>query len=107
MGSAPWSVVEESILHFLENAARARGCERLVAEYLPTPKNAPCMNFLQRNLERVDDGNFFALDLRMIRSGPACTTVVEEALARSQPTAADRDGTMEDRRVADLVTRHA
>ncbi|MBV8134970.1 MAG: HAD-IIIC family phosphatase [Deltaproteobacteria bacterium] len=99
--------VEESILHFLENAARARGCERLVAEYLPTPKNAPCMNFLQRNLERVDDGNFFALDLRMIRSGPACTTVVEEALARSQPTAADRDGTMEDRRVADLVTRHA
>jgi FkbH-like protein len=98
---------EESILHFLENAARGRGCERLVAEYLPTAKNAPCLNFLHRNLERVDDGNIFALDLRTVRPAPACTTIVEETVARSAPTAPGRDGTMGDPQVAEWVTRHA
>jgi FkbH-like protein len=98
--------VEESILHFLANAARARGCDRLVAEYLPTAKNAPCLNFLQRNLER-EDGNTFAVDLRIIRPAPGCTTIVEEAPAHCAPTVSDLEGAMGDQQVADPVTRDA
>jgi FkbH-like protein len=87
--------VEESMLHFLENAARERGCDRLAAEYLPTPKNAPCLTFLQRNLERLEDGNTFALDLRVVRPAPTCTTIVEQALAQVEPAASDLDGATE------------
>jgi FkbH-like protein len=98
--------VEESILHFLANAARARGCDRLVAEYLPTAKNAPCLNFLQRNFER-EDGNTFAADLRIIRPAPECTTIVEEAPAHGAPTLSDLEGAAADRRVVERVTRDA
>jgi FkbH-like protein len=98
--------VEESILHFLANAAHARGCDRLEAEYLPTAKNAPCLNFLQRNLER-EDGNTFAADLRNIRPAPSCTTIVEEARAHRASSVSDLEGAMEDLRVADPVTRDA
>jgi hypothetical protein len=98
--------VEESILYFLEKAARTRGCDRLVVEYLPTAKNAPCLNFLQRNLERKD-GNTFAVDLRIIRPAPGCTTIVEEAPAHCAPTVSDLEGAMGDLRVADPVTRDA
>jgi len=98
--------VEESILHFLENTARSRGCDRLVAQYLPTARNAPCLNFLQRNLQSTG-GNTFAGDLRNVRTAPACTTIVEETAAHREPTASDLDGTMEDPRAAEPVTRNA
>jgi FkbH-like protein len=98
--------VEESILHFLENAARDRGCDRLVAEYLPTARNGPCLNFLQRNLQ-PEDGNTFAVDLRSTRPAPDCTTIVEEAPIHGEPTASDLEGAMGDPRVADPVTRNA
>jgi FkbH-like protein len=98
--------VEESMLHFLEKAARIRGCDRLVAEYLPTAKNAPCLNFLQRNLERKD-GNTFVVDLRITRPAPGCTTIVEETPAHRAPTLSDLEGAVADPRVAEPVTRDA
>jgi FkbH-like protein len=98
--------VEESMLHFLEKAARTRGCDRLVAEYLPTAKNAPCLNFLQRNLERKD-GNTFVVDLHITRPAPGCTTIVEETLAHRAPTLSDLEGAVADPRVAEPVTRDA
>jgi FkbH-like protein len=98
--------VEESILHFLENKARARGCDRLLAEYLPTAKNAPCLNFLQRTLERKD-GNTFAADLRVMRLAPGCTTIVEDPPADCERAASDLKGTREHPQVADPVTGNA
>jgi len=98
--------VEESILHFLENTARSRGCDRLVAQYLPTARNAPCLNFLQRNLEPTG-GNTFAVDLRNVRTAPACTTIVEEMPPHRAPTVSDLDGTAENPRGAGPVTRNA
>ena len=97
--------VEESILHFLENAARQLSCDRLVAEYLPTARNAPCLNFLQRNLQR-EDGNTFAVDLRSIRPAPDCTTIVEEASTRGEPIASNLEGAMGDPRLAEPVNKN-
>jgi predicted enzyme involved in methoxymalonyl-ACP biosynthesis len=39
--------VEETMVHMAVEAARARAASLVVAEYLPTPKNKPCLTFWQ------------------------------------------------------------
>jgi len=50
--------VEETMLHFAAQRARALDCGELVAEYLPTAKNKPCCDFfISTPLQR--DGHLF------------------------------------------------
>jgi FkbH-like protein len=37
--------VEDTMVHIAVEAARARGATSVVANYLPTPKNKPCLTF--------------------------------------------------------------
>jgi len=39
--------VENAIIAVLASSARAAGANRLVAQYIPTPKNAPCLEVLE------------------------------------------------------------
>jgi FkbH-like protein len=41
--------VEETMLHAAVAQCRARGAASLVAEFIPTARNAPCLEFLQRS----------------------------------------------------------
>lgn len=41
--------VEETMLHCAVEFARSAGADQLVAEYAPTPKNAPCLAFWRRS----------------------------------------------------------
>jgi FkbH-like protein len=37
--------VEETMVHLAVEAARSHAAKKVVAEYLPTPKNKPCLTF--------------------------------------------------------------
>ncbi len=41
--------VEETLLHIALTGARKRGARRIQARYVPTKKNKPCLEFLQRS----------------------------------------------------------
>jgi FkbH-like protein len=41
--------VEETMIHFASRYARSEGLTSLRAEYVPTPKNQPCLEFLKRS----------------------------------------------------------
>lgn len=48
--------VEETRLHVAVNGARDLGARRVTALYVETPKNLPCLQFLERSpLQRVGD----------------------------------------------------
>src|SRR5204863_214529 len=56
--------IEESMLHVVATHARACGAETLVAEYLPTSKNAPILEFLERSGLHVEKSpHVFTWDL--------------------------------------------
>jgi FkbH-like protein len=56
--------VEETMVHFACRAAREAGCREIRAEYLPTPRNAPCLEFWTRSgFERIGSGHVFVRDL--------------------------------------------
>ena len=63
--------VETSLLQHIHDAARGRGVARLVGEFAPTKRNAPCADFYQRHGFRraADDGGTQAwvLDPRVER----------------------------------------
>jgi FkbH-like protein len=51
--------VEETLLHVAAAHARARGAAELVAEFRPTSRNAPCLEFFRRSGFRAEsDGRF-------------------------------------------------
>jgi FkbH-like protein len=51
--------VEETLLHVAVEHARARGAAELVAEFQPTPRNAPCLEFFrQSGFRTTGDGRF-------------------------------------------------
>jgi FkbH-like protein len=52
--------VEHLMVHAAVRFARSAGLERVVATYLPTPRSAPCREFLEGSgLERLGDGQTF------------------------------------------------
>ncbi len=72
--------VETSLLKHIHAAARARGVARLVGEFAPTKKNAPCADFYQRHGFRHDGdesgSQVWVLDPRVDRvEDPAWITV--------------------------------
>jgi FkbH-like protein len=51
--------VEETLLHVAINHARAQNAVELVAEFVPTDRNKPCLEFFRRSGLRADgDGRF-------------------------------------------------
>jgi len=51
--------VEDAMLWHAVDYARGRGMARLLAEYVPTDRNSPCLRFFERSgFERLDHGLF-------------------------------------------------
>jgi FkbH-like protein len=64
--------VEETVLHVLSLCARSAGASRLVARYAPTPRNQPCLRFLERAVpSRDSSGILFALELAQAYPKPS------------------------------------
>ena len=51
--------VEQAMVHWLVQQALAAGAHEIFAEYLPTPKNKPCLEFWQRSGFQSTDGRRF------------------------------------------------
>lgn len=56
--------VEETMAHLAVETARALSASTVLAEYLPTKKNKPCLEFWQRSKFACDDGTHFRWDVR-------------------------------------------
>jgi FkbH-like protein len=57
--------VEETMLFTVIEYARKLGLKEVVAEYVPTPKNMPCLEFWRKSGFEADDGiNIFTWDLK-------------------------------------------
>jgi FkbH-like protein len=68
--------VEEAMLHTAARFAREGGATTLVASYIPTAKNAPCLEFLHRSGMRVDaSGQMFTWDLASDYPLPPSVTI--------------------------------
>lgn len=51
--------VENALFHLAIEQAAAQGAKQVIAEYIPTKKNAPCLSFLQSSgLSATDDKQF-------------------------------------------------
>jgi len=70
--------VEETMLHVAVDHARSRGARTLHAEFRPTPRNAPCLAFLQRSGLREAAPNQFVWDLGQPFAGPPFITLVSD-----------------------------
>ena len=69
--------VEETMLHVLAVSAKAVRAKFLYAEYLPTPRNQPCLAFLLRSgLTNRDGAAAFAWNLRRDYVKPSAVTLV-------------------------------
>ena len=56
--------IEETMVHFACRAAREAACREIRAEYLPTAKNSPCLEFWMRSgLDRMGPDYVFVRDL--------------------------------------------
>ena len=55
--------VEETMIATVISNLRQAGRRTLLAQYLPTAKNGPCLEFLQNSGLRTDDGSLFTWDL--------------------------------------------
>src|SRR5438132_13285274 len=76
--------VEDTMLHVLAVSAKAVRAKFLYGEYLPTPRNQPCLAFLLRSgLVKRDGAAVFTGDLRKDHVKPAGVTLVFEAADRS------------------------
>lgn len=70
--------IEEAMLHTLIRAARARGAAMVRAEYRPTAKNKPCLDFLTRSgLNRAESGDVFVWDQKRDYPLPEHVTLEE------------------------------
>ncbi|MET0387985.1 MAG: HAD-IIIC family phosphatase [Polyangiales bacterium] len=54
--------LEESLVHIAVATARSRGLTRVEARYVPTPKNAPCLDFWLRSGFRREGEHVFSWD---------------------------------------------
>ncbi len=54
--------IEEAMLHIAVSRARSARIEEVYAVYSPTPKNRPCLDFLQRSGLRRQSDNVFVWD---------------------------------------------
>ena len=72
--------VEETLLHVAAAEARARGAAELVAEFQPTPRNGPCLEFLRRSGFRANGESSFVWDLVKPYPRPASVTLVESGI---------------------------
>lgn len=55
--------VEETLVHLAVASAAALGANRVVAEYLATPKNKPCLSFWKQSGFSSEDDRLFTWDL--------------------------------------------
>jgi FkbH-like protein len=55
--------VEETMLARLAEHARTLGCDELYAEYVPTPKNQPCLQWFQNHAQFIQEDSRFRLRL--------------------------------------------
>jgi FkbH-like protein len=69
--------VEQGIMHVLIEHAREAGRKQLVADYAPTPLNAPCKLFFDdhSNLTRLSDGDRYVWDLLQPYPAPDHMTI--------------------------------
>jgi len=67
--------VEQTILHALSGRARARGAKSLVAEYLPTAKNQPCLALFKSIAPQSDGQSVFTFLLDEPYPKPACVSL--------------------------------
>ena len=51
--------VEETMVHIAVAAAIERGATTVLAKYVPTAKNKPCLSFWQRSGFEADEQNVF------------------------------------------------
>lgn len=63
--------IEHAMLHTVAEWARESGATELVAEYLPTPKNTPCLRFLQTSGLLSEADRIFRWDLSQPYPPPA------------------------------------
>jgi FkbH-like protein len=68
--------VEETMLGHVAQVARDLNCQALVAEYLPTPKNAPCQKWFQKQPAVQSEGGKFTFSLRDLVCIPAHVQVI-------------------------------
>jgi FkbH-like protein len=78
--------VEETIVAWLVGQAKRLGARRLVAEFMPTPKNQPCLDFLRRSGLDEAVEHRFTFDLDADYPHPdAVTLVVPDARGECMP----------------------
>lgn len=66
--------VEETLLHLASEFGRERGATRLIADYIETAKNKPCLEFFERSgLTR--DGSRFSAELHDPLPLPSCISL--------------------------------
>ena len=70
--------VEETMLHIAVKHAQETGAGRLLAEYLPTPKNKPCLQFFQSS-GMSQDGTRYTWDTRNDLPCPAHIHLIKES----------------------------
>ena len=67
--------VEETLLHVAAAHARVRGAAELVAEFRPTSRNAPCLEFFRRSGFRAESDGRFVWGLSTRYERPPWVTV--------------------------------
>ncbi len=76
--------VEDAIFATLVSEARAMGASLLTATYLPTPKNNPCLQFLERSgFRRGADGMIFSWNTDDEFEAPGHIRLVEGVVAEA------------------------
>ena len=72
--------LEETMLHVAVAHARARNAAELVAELNPTPRNAPCLDFMRRRSRfRAVTDTLFSWDTSQPYDGPHWVTLHQGA----------------------------
>jgi len=79
--------VEDTMLHLAVAQSRARGATELVAEFKPTARNSPCLDFLRRSGLRAAGDTLFTWDTAQPFERPRWITLRDHAGA---VTAGDR-----------------
>lgn len=85
--------VEETMVHIAATHARERGLTRLAAQYLPTAKNAPCIEFWRERsgFSASETGDFFTFDLSAEYGIPEHVQLLSGETSDLQPPVAGGD----------------
>jgi FkbH-like protein len=71
--------VEETLLHVAAYHARERGAVELFAEFVPTPRNAPCLEFFRRSDFRAASDSVFTWNTSEPYPRPPYVTLRDDA----------------------------